>query len=81
MHDPTQAVRRQLVLVINASPRSRKLLEAEFGPVWDSDQLQRDFDVIGFRAPLVVVRRRSDSRLGSLLFQDQPRFYFAFVPD
>jgi hypothetical protein len=79
--DPTEAIRRQLAVVINESPRSRELLEAEFGRVWDSAQLPQDFDVLGFRAPFVVVRCRSDRRLGSLLFQSFPRFYFAFVPD
>jgi hypothetical protein len=79
--DPTEEIRRQLVTVINESPRSRELLESEFGPVWDSDQLQRDFDVIGFGTPFVVARRHSDRQLGSLIFQELPRFYFAFVPD
>lgn len=81
MGDPTEAVRRQLALVINESTRRREVLEAEFGRVWDPAQLQEDFDVAGFRAPFVVVTRRSDDRLGSLLFQNFPRFYFAFVPD
>lgn len=81
MDDPTEALRRQLAVVINESPRSRELLEAEFGRIWDTAQLEQDFDVVGFRAPFVVVRRRCDCRLGSLLFQNVPRFYFAFVPD
>lgn len=81
MDDPTEIIRRQLAVVINESPRSRELLEAEFGKVWDTAQLQAEFEVIGFRAPLVVVRRRGDHRLGSLLFQGSPRFYFAYVPD
>jgi hypothetical protein len=81
MADPTEAIRRQLAVVINESPRSRELLEAKFGQVWDPDQLQEEFDVVGFRAPFVVATRRSDHRLGSLLFQNAPRFYFAFVPD
>ena len=81
MDDPTEALRRQLGVALNESPRSRELLEAEFGRVWDAGRMQEDFDVVGFRAPFVVVRRRSDHRLGSLLFQSFPRFYFAFVPD
>ena len=81
MGDRTEVLRRQLVVVISESPRSRERLEAEFGPVWDPAEMPYDFDVVGFSAPFVVVRRRSDRRLGSLLFQDVPRFYFAFVPD
>lgn len=79
--DPTAEIRRQLVAVLNARPRSRELLEAEFGPVWDPTGLAREFEVLRFRAPFVVVRRSSDQQLGSLLFQHEPRFYFAFVPD
>ncbi|MBI3864894.1 MAG: hypothetical protein HY290_23710 [Planctomycetia bacterium] len=81
MDDPTDDIRRELVAVINESPRSRELLEAEFGQVWDPAKLYREFEVVGFRAPFVVVRRRCDQRLGSLLFQHEPRFYFAFVLD
>ena len=36
------------------------------------------FDVLGFAAPLVVVRRKPDGKLGSLLFRHHPRYYFAF---
>jgi hypothetical protein len=79
--DPTETVRRQLTAVINQSPRSRELLAAEFGQVWDAAELAQDFEVVGFQAPFVVVRRRHDGRLGSLLFQNHPRFYFEFVPD
>ena len=35
---------------------------------------------IGFTAPLVVVRRKSDGQKGSLMFQASPRFYFGFEP-
>jgi hypothetical protein len=43
-------------------------------------QPARDFQVLGFLAPYVVVRRRSDGRKGSLEFQHNPRFYFGFSP-
>jgi len=80
MFDPTESVRRQrqAELVANAGPRAD--LEARFGQVWDTDQLTADFEVIGFMAPLVVVRRRSDGQKGSLEFQGRPRFYFNFEP-
>ena len=50
------------------------------GQVWDTQELERDFEVIGFLAPFVGVRRRSDGVVGSLLFQHWPRFYFRFEP-
>jgi hypothetical protein len=43
--------------------------------------LTKDFEVIGFLAPLVVVRRRSDGLKGSLEFQHSPRPYWGFVED
>ena len=77
--DPTEEIRRQLALVVNAFSRSRGTLEAEFGPVLDPTELAREFEVLGFRAPFVVVRRNSDQQVGSFLFQHHPRFYFSFV--
>ena len=81
MSDPTEAIRRERLAEINAEPNSREALEAEHGQVWDTDQLRQDFEVIGFMAPLVVVRRRSDGVKGSLEFQHSPRLYWGFVED
>ena len=81
MNDPTEAARRERLAEINAEPGSREALEAEYGQVWDTEQLTREFEVIGFMAPLVVVRRRSGGVKGSLEFQHgPPRLYFNFAP-
>jgi hypothetical protein len=81
MLDPTEQIRRELVAEINYQPGSREALEAEHGQVWDTSELQRDFEVLGFAAPLIVVRRRNDQVKGSLFFQHNPRFYFGFQAD
>ena len=73
--------RRQLVGELNALPKGRAELETEHGEVWDTDELRRDFEPLGFLAPFVMVRRRSDGVVGSLMFQHDPRFYFRFLPD
>ncbi len=78
MTDPTESIRRQLVAEINADPGSREYLAVQHGQVWDTNELQRDFEALGFLAPLIVVRRRSDGVKGSLMFQHNPRFYFGF---
>jgi hypothetical protein len=78
MTDPTESIRREMVAEINTEPGSRAALEAKHGQVWDTDQLREEFQVIGFMAPLVVVRRKSDGVKGSLMFQHHPRFYFGF---
>ena len=81
MTDETESIRREMVATINAEPGSREYLEAKHGRVWNTSQLQEDFDVLGFMAPLVVARRRSDGIKGSLMFQASPRFYFSWSPE
>ena len=81
MTDPTEATRRELVREINTHPQGRETLETVHGQVWDTAELARDFEVIGFAAPFVVAIRKSDRVTGSLQFQHHPRFYFAFKPD
>jgi hypothetical protein len=78
MPDPTEPIRRQRLAEINAEPGSREALEAEYGQVWTTTELSQDFEVLGFMAPLVVVRRKSDGVKGSLEFQHNPRLYFNF---
>lgn len=80
MSDVTESYRRQRVTEINSQPGSREALEAEHGQVWDTSELSRDYEVTGFMAPIVVVRRKSDGVKGSLEFQHRPRFYFGFSP-
>jgi hypothetical protein len=80
MSDPTETVRRELVAEINAEPGSREALEALHGQVWNTEELSRDFEVIGFMAPMIAVIRKSDGVKGSLFFQHRPRFYFSFEP-
>ena len=48
------------------------------GQTWDTTQLQEDFEVLGFAAPYVGVRRRSDGAEGLLEFTHRPRVYFNF---
>lgn len=80
MTDPTETTRRQRVAEINGDPGSRAALEAHYGQVWTTDELRDHFEIIGFMAPFVVVRRCADGCKGSLEFQHSPRFYFNFRP-
>jgi hypothetical protein len=81
MTDPTETIRRERQAEINAEPGSREALEARYGQVWTTQELAAQFDVIGFMAPLVVVRRKADGVKGSLEFQHNPRLYWGFVED
>ena len=80
MSDPTEPIRRERLAEINAEPGNRAALEAQYGKVWTTDQLFDEFEVVGFMAPLVVVRRKVDGVKGSLEFQHNPRIYFSFKP-
>ena len=77
-HDPTETARRELAFDINFVQGDRAYLEEKHGQVWDTSQLQRDFQVAAFMAPFVLVTRKSDNVQGTLLFQHSPRYYFAF---
>ena len=81
MTDPTETIRRERLAEINAQPGSREALEAQCGQVWDTQELGRDFQVLGFMAPFVVVCRKVDGVRGSLEFQHHPRLYFNFQPE
>jgi len=77
-NDPTESIRREMVKEINAVEGSREQLEAKYGQVWDTKELQNDFSVEGFMAPFVSVKRKSDNAKGTLEFQHGPRLYFNF---
>ena len=77
--DPTEAFRRQRQAELNGN-NTREQLEAAYGAVYDTAQLQETFSVQGFMAPYCVVNRKSDGVKGSIEFQHSPRFYFNFQP-
>lgn len=49
--------------------------------IWSTDEMREEFEVVGFLAPFVVVKRRSDGATGSLTFTHNPRCYFGWQPD
>lgn len=77
MPDSTEAERRRLI----ESGQPAKDLAAEQGQTWTTQEMTRDFDVLGFAAPFVVVRRKSDGKTGTLEFTHSPRVYFGFRPN
>jgi hypothetical protein len=87
MFDQTEAIRRGMVQYLNASLSEDELhryrqLCAQYGKdnVWDTEGVQREFEIEGFLAPFVVVIRKSDHVKGSMQFCHSPRFYFDFTP-
>jgi hypothetical protein len=76
MSDPTESIRREM---LETNQPYVDLSRAE--KRWTTQELSNDFEVIGFMAPFVAVRRKSDGVKGSMEFTHNPRFYFNFVAD
>ena len=74
MADNTEHIRRNML----ATGQPQEDLAADTEEKWTAETLSRDFEVLGFMAPFVVVRRKSDGCKGSLMFTHMPRFYFSF---
>jgi hypothetical protein len=74
--DPTENLR--MAMIASGHPE-RAAAEAE--RKLTTDELRAEYDVLGFLAPIVVVRRKSDGVKGSMEFTHNPRFYFNFQPD
>lgn len=86
MEDPTEDIRRARVAELNqglTQDEQARLseLQAQYGQVWTTDQMREEFEVIGFGAPFVVVKRKADGKKGSLEFCHMPRFYFNWIED
>jgi hypothetical protein len=76
--DIIEKLQRNRIAEINEGPSERETLAEKYGDVWDTSEVQQEFDIVGFGAPYVVVIRKSDNVKGSLEFRHSPRFYFNF---
>lgn len=79
--DNTEQIRRERQAELNAAQDERSPLILKYGQVWNTEELSLEFEVKGFMAPFVVVKRKSDGKVGSMEFQHRPRFYFNFKED
>jgi hypothetical protein len=80
MIDKTEATRRDMI----ETDEPQKDLAEAIGlseQTWTTEEMVRDFEVLGFMAPFVVVRRRSDGVKGSLEFTASPRVYLSWKAD
>ena len=55
-------------------------LEEQYGTVWNTSEVQRDFEITGFGAPQCGAIHKETGIKGTLTFSHQPRFYFNFRP-
>ncbi len=82
------SIRQACVAVINSEiesdnpdkERQRLIDQYGEGNVWNTDELQKEFEVQSFAAPFCIVRQRSTGKRGAVSFQHSPRFYFDFIP-
>jgi hypothetical protein len=80
--DELERMRKDVLVEVNENKaKDRADAESKFGTVWNTEELQQDFDILGFLAPFVVVYRKSDGKKGSLVFQHSPRFYHTWKED
>jgi len=71
-------IRQLLAEEVNSDPT---ITPENLEESWTTEQVREQFEVIGFMAPFVVVRRKSDGVMGSLMFKHSPRVYFGWQAD
>jgi hypothetical protein len=76
MIDETESIRRSMIAT---GQPAADLAKADRR--WSTDELMKEFAVLGFMAPFVVVRRQADGVHGTMEFVHSPRVYFNFVED
>ena len=79
--DAAEEIRRHEVARLNRRKAEREQLEQVYGQVWDTDELCKQFEVLGFMAPFVKVRNLDTRERGTLKFQHEPRYYFSWRAD
>jgi hypothetical protein len=75
--DPTENIRRDMIATNQPAVDLLAELGIE-GPTWTTETVSQEFEITGFMAPFVVVKRKSDGQKGSLEFTHSPRIYFNF---
>ena len=64
-----------------AEPQVRDDLRDKYTETWNDAELMQDFEVQQFDGPTVRVIRKTDKKVGTVGFIDEPRVYFAFIED
>ena len=76
--DAAEEIRRHEAARLNSRRQERDKLERVYGQVWSTDELCKQFEVLGFMAPFVKVRDLDTREKGTLKFQHDPRYYFSW---
>lgn len=78
LSDATEVVRRSMVPLMHDRLADWR---RDGGRTWSPAAMAEEFEVIGFMAPMVVVKRKRDGVKGSLEFTHSPRVYFHWKAD
>ena len=68
-------------IIVKDYGKNTEEVQATEGEKMSTSDMQEKYEVIGFAAPFVVVKRKSDSANGSLEFGHSPRVYFNWKED
>jgi len=66
---------------INGAPKNRAELEETEDQVWTTEEVKQEFEISGFKGPFALARHLGSGDVGTLIFQDNPRYYFGWNPD
>lgn len=72
---------RLLSNYVNNKPRSIFQLQDEYEDVWDHVEVANRFEILGFRGPFAIAECKLSGGRGTLIFQNNPRFYFGWDPE
>ncbi len=60
-------------------PDVHQVIQDADGECWTTDEVQDEFEILGFMAPFCVAIRRETKEKGALAFVHAPRLYFSWV--
>ena len=57
-------------------PEVHQAIQEDEGKCWTTDEVQDEFEILGFIAPFCAAIRRETKEKGALTFVHQPRLYY-----
>lgn len=72
---------RLLQQYINRNPKTKEDLSRDYDCVWDSREVTDEFEILGYKSPFAIAECKQTGTRGTLIFQNEPRFYFGWDPE
>ena len=61
-----------------AYPDVHQAIQEKGGECWTTEEVQEEFESLGFMAPFCTARKRETHKKGTLLFVHRPRIYYGW---